>query len=203
MDYLVKTGLLYELQSAIRAGHSTESALISLTDQVLFNLDEDKLSGMVFVDFRKAFDVVDHQLLLTKLRLYRASDSSLSCFESYLSGRQQFVSIDGQRSDSLLIKQGVPQGSVLGPVLFLLFVNDLPLHLTDSTVDIYADDTTITTSAHFSDLCSITQCLNADLDAVQRWASSNKMFINKKKTRSLLVRGKAFLLSWMMSHPYV
>ena len=80
--------------------------------------DEDKLSGMVFVDFRKAFDVVDHQLLLTKLCLYRVSDPSLLWFESYLSGRQQFVSIDGQRSDSLLIKQGVPQGSVLGPALF-------------------------------------------------------------------------------------
>ena len=190
MDYLVKTGLLYELQSAFRAGHSTESALISLTDQILFNLDEDKLSGMVFVDFRKAFDVVDHQLLLTKLHLYRVSDPSLSWFESYLSGRQQFVSIDGQRSDSLLIKQGVLQGRVLGPALFLLFVNDIPLHLTNSTVDIYADDTTITASAHFSDLCSMTQRLNSDLDAVQRWASSNKMFINKKKTKSLLVHGK-------------
>ena len=142
---------------------------------------------MVFVDSRKAFNVVDHQLLL---RLYRVSDPSLSWFESYLSGRQQFVSIDGQRSDSLLIKQGVPQGSVLGPALFLLFVNDIPLHLTNSTVDIYADDTTITARAHFSDLCSMTQRLNSDLDAVQRWASSNKMFINKKKTKSLLVHGK-------------
>ena len=169
MDYLVKTGLLYELQSAFRAGHSTESALISLTDQILFNLDEDKLSGMVFVDFRKAFDVVDHQLLLTKLRLYRVSDPSLSWFESYLSGRQQFVSIDGQRTDSLLIKQGVPQGSDLGPARFLLFVNDIiPLHLTNSTVDIYADHTTINASAHFSDLCLMTQRLNSDLDAVQR-----------------------------------
>ena len=169
MDYLVKTGLLYELQSAFRAGYFTESDLISLTDQILFNLDEDKLSGMVFVDFRKAFDVVDHQLLLTKLRLYRVSDPSLSWFESYLSGRQQFVSIDGQRTDSLLIKQGVPQGSDLGPARFLLFVNDIiPLHLTNSTVDIYADHTTITASAHFSDLCLMTQRLNSDLDAVQR-----------------------------------
>ena len=169
MDYLVKTGLLYELQSAFRAGYSTESAPISLTDQILFNLDEDKLSGMVFVDFRKAFDVVDHQLLLTKLCLYRVSDPSLSWFESYLSGRQQFVSIDGQRTDSLLIKQGVPQGSDLGPARFLLFVNDIiPLHLTNSTVDIYADHTTITASAHFSDLCLMTQRLNSDLDAVQR-----------------------------------
>ena len=155
MEYLVKTGFLYELQSAFRAGHSTKSALISLTGQILFNLDEGKFSGMVFVDFRKAFHVVD-KLLFTKLRLYKVSDPSLSWFESYLSGRQQFVSIDGQRSDSLLIKQGVPQGSVLGPILFLLFVNDIPLHLTNSTVDIYADDTTITASAHFSDLCSMT-----------------------------------------------
>ena len=191
MDYLVKTSLWYELQSAFRSGHSTESALIRLTDQILFNLDEDKLSGMAFVDFRKAFDVVNHQLLLTKLRLYRVGDPPLSWFESHLSGRQQFVSIDGQRSDSLLIKHGVPQGSVLGPVLFLLFLNDIPLHLANSTVDIYADDTTITASAHFSDLCSMTQCLNSgDLDAVQRWASSNKMFINKKNTKSLLVHGK-------------
>ena len=147
-------------------------------------------SGMVFVDFRKAFDIVDHQLLLMKLHLYRVSDPSLSWFESYLSGRQQFVSIDSQRSDSLLIKQGVPQGSVLGPALFLLFVNDIPLHLTDSTVDIYADNTTITQGVHFSDLCSMTPLLNSNLDVVQRWASCKKMFINKKKTKSLLVHGK-------------
>ena len=166
MDNLVKTGLLYELQSAIRARHSTESALISLTDHILFDLDEDKLSGMVFVYFRKTFDVVCHQSPLTKLRLYRVSDPSLSWFESYLSGRQQFVSIDSQRSDSPLIKQGVPQGSVLGPALFLLFVNGILSHLTDSTVYIYADDTTITASAHFSDLCSMTQLLNSNLDAV-------------------------------------
>ena len=95
--------------------HSTESALISLADHILFDLDEDKISGMVFIDFGKAFDVVDHQLLHTKLRLYRVSDPSLLWFESYLSGRQRFVSIDGQRSDSLLIKQGVPQGNVLRP----------------------------------------------------------------------------------------
>ena len=130
MDNLVKTGLLYELQSAFRARHSTESALISLTDHILFDLDEDKLSGMVFVYFRKTFDVVCHQSPLTKLRLYRVSDPSLSWFESYLSCRQQFVSIDGQISNSLLIKQGVPQGSVFGPALFLLFVKDIPFTLT-------------------------------------------------------------------------
>ena len=129
-------------------------------------------------------------MLLRELRLYRVSDPSLSWFKSYPSGRQQFVSIDGQRSDSLLIKQGVSQGCVLGSALFLLFVNDIPLHLTNSTVEIYVDDTTITASAHFSDLCSMTQRLNFDLDAVHKWATSNKMFINKKTTKSLLVHGE-------------
>ena len=97
--------------------------------------------------------------------------------------QQQFVSIDGQRSDSLHTKKGLPQGSVLSPPLFLLFVNDIPLHLTNSTVDIHCDDTTITAGAHFSDLCSMT---HFDLDAVQRWVSSIKMFINKKKEEVLL-----------------
>ena len=120
MDYLVETGLLYELQSVFRAGHSTESALISVTDHILFNLDEEKLSGMVFVDFRKAFYVVDHQLLLTKLCLYRMSDPSLSWFESYLSGRQQFVSIDGQRSLSTYQARGTTRKCLRSHTVFVI-----------------------------------------------------------------------------------
>ena len=91
MDYLLQNGLLYEMQSAFRQGHSTESALISLTDQILLSLDQDKVTGMAFVDFRKAFDVVDHQLLMTKLRLYRVSDSALSWFR-YNTIQYKFIS---------------------------------------------------------------------------------------------------------------
>ena len=111
---------------------------------------------MVSIDFKKAFDLVDHQLLLTKLRLYRLSDSALSWFQSYITDRHQFVTIHGERSDSLQIKQGIPQGSVLGPILFLLFVNDIPLHLSSSSADIFADDTTITASAHYLNIQSLT-----------------------------------------------
>ncbi len=190
MDYLSKNGLLYDLQSAFREGHSTESALIKLTDQILFDLDQDKITGMVSVDFKKAFDLVNHQLLLTKLCLYRLSDPALSWFQSYITGRYQFVTIHGERSDSLQIKQGVPQGSVLGPILFLLFINDIPLHLSSSNADIFADDTTITASAHYSNIQSLTDDLNKDVEAVGKWATNNKMLINVDKTKSLLVTGK-------------
>jgi hypothetical protein len=103
MDYLVKNGLLYDLQSAFRVEHSTESALIKLTDQILFDLDQDKVTGMVSVDFKKAFDLVHHQLLLTKLRLYRLSDYVWSWFQFYITDRHH-----GERSDSLPIKRGTP-----------------------------------------------------------------------------------------------
>ena len=129
MNYLVQNGLLYHLQSAIREGHSTESALINLTDKILFNLDQDEVTGMVFVDFRKAFDVIDHHVLLKKLELYGVSDVAVSWFKSYLSDRYQFVSVEGKSSECLPLKEGVPQGSVLGPVVFLLFVNDLYLFI--------------------------------------------------------------------------
>ena len=122
---------------------------------MLFNMDQNKVTGMqVFIDFRKAFDVVDHQRLLTKLRLYRMGDSALSWLKSYVTDRSQFVTIDGKQSDHLPIKQGVPQGSVLGPVLFLLFVNDIPLHLSHSSIDIFANDT-LSASTHWTDIPSI------------------------------------------------
>ena len=97
------------------------------------------------------------------------------------------MTINCQRSDPLTIKRGVPQGSVLGAVLFLLFVNGIPLQLSRSSVDIFADDTTITASAHFLDIQLLTQHLNSDLAAVSKWATNNMMFINTNKTKSLLV----------------
>ncbi|CAB3999344.1 Hypothetical predicted protein [Paramuricea clavata] len=94
MSYLVENRLLYHLQSAFREGHSTDSALINLTDKILFNLDHDEVTGMVFVDFRKAFDVIDHKILLKKLELYRVTDVALTWFKSYLCDRYQFVSLE-------------------------------------------------------------------------------------------------------------
>ena len=104
-----------------------------------------KLVCGVMVDFRKASDLVDHQILLKKLQSYKCSDACLSCFKSYLLNRCQRVAINNALSASSVVNCGVPQGSILGPLLFLLFINDLPLSLHDtiSFVDLYADDTII------------------------------------------------------------
>ncbi|CAB4043486.1 Hypothetical predicted protein, partial [Paramuricea clavata] len=114
----------------------------------------------------------------------------LGSSHTYVTDRQQFVIIHGERSDSLPVKQGVPQGSVLGPILFLFSVNDITLHLSTSSTDIFADDTTITASAHYSNIQSLTQHLKNYLEALSEWATNNRMFINTGRTKLLLITGK-------------
>ena len=188
--FLRDNSLLYELQSAFRPGHSTETALIRLTDQILMNMDNDNVTGLVLIDFRKAFDVIDHELLLKKLSIYGATPSSVAWFKSYLPERKQFISLGKTTSEQLTVKQGVPQGSILGPLLFLLFVNDMPLHVQKSTMDVYADDTTLSSSSNWKTIQSLNQALSLDLCKVERWASENKMYMNMQKTKALLVTGK-------------
>ena len=145
MNYLKDNKLLHEKQSGFRAGHSTESALILLIDSWLKTINEGKFVGCVMIDFRKAFDLADHADLLKKLEIYKCGKSALSWFKSYLSTRTQKVSIKHSESDTENITCGVPQGSILGPLLFLIFINNLPLKLQNivASTDLYADDTTI------------------------------------------------------------
>lgn len=138
-NFLRNNNFLYELQSTFRSGHSTETALIRLTDQILENMKNDEVTGLVFIDFRKAFDVIDHELLLKKLSIYGATPSSVAWFKSYLPEGKQFISLGKTTSEQLTVKQGVSQG----PVLFILFVNDMPIHVQNSTMDSFADDTTL------------------------------------------------------------
>ena len=126
---------------------STETALIRLTDQILTNIDNDELTGLVFIDFRKAFDVIDHELLLKNLSMFGVRPSSVTWFKSYLSERKQFITLGKVKSEQLTVKQGVPQGSILGPVLFVLFINDIPFYVHKSTMDIYGDDSTLSSSS--------------------------------------------------------
>jgi len=130
-------------------------------------MDNDEVIGLVFIDFRKAFDVIDRELL-KKLSIYGASPSSVAWFKSYLSERKQFISLGKTTSEQLTVKQGVPQGSILGPVLFLLFVNDMPLHVQKSTMDIYADDITLSSSSNWKTIQSLNQALSLDLSEEER-----------------------------------
>ena len=101
--------------------------------------------GAVMFDFNKGFDLVDHKLLLEKIKCFKCSDKFVSLMKSYLSSRSQVVSVNSKKSENGFVKCGVPQGSILGPLLFLIFINDLPLYLSNRvySTDLYADDTTI------------------------------------------------------------
>ena len=177
---------VYSRQSGSPKQHSTETALI---DDLLFSLDNDKVSGMVLVDYRKAFDMVDHEPLLKKLEAYGIVNQELRWCRSYLSSRKQAVYLGGAESCESLVKHGVPQGSILGPLFFILFIDDLPLHVS-SQIDLYADDSTITTSSDFRNISQLELSLNISVSEIQLWANANKLPLNEEKTKVLMITGK-------------
>ena len=172
--FLNEHNLIYPRQSGFRKYHSTETALIKITDDLLFNLDNDKISGLVLVDYRKAFDMVDHGLLLKKLETYGVIKQELKWCHSYLLDRKQVVVLDVNESREAPVKHGVPQGSILGPLFFILFINDLPLHV-NSQLDLYADDTTITASVDVSNIAKLEYSLNSSVNYLRIWAEAIKL----------------------------
>ena len=119
-SYFEKTDILHTYQSGFRKNHSCQTSLIALTDKWLKEMDNGKLIGTVFIDLKKAFDMVDHKILIEKLKLYHFSKLAISWFSSYLANRNQIVKVGNTISSAGIVKYGVPQGSILGPLLFLL-----------------------------------------------------------------------------------
>ena len=124
-DYFQIKKLFYNSQYGFRTEHSTEFAALEVIDRILIEMDENEIPINIYLDLSKAFDTLDHNILLYKLNHYGISGSSLKLIESYLTNREQYVEIDNTKSKTQKIKTGVPQGSILGPLLFLIYINDI------------------------------------------------------------------------------
>ena len=176
---------LYSNQSGFGPRHSTEKSLLNTTNQLFLNIDRGQYNIAVFIDLRKAFDRVNHNILLCKLWHYGIRGTELRWFKSYLSRRHQYCSISGHASKSTLVTNGIPQGSGLGPLLFLVYVNDLSNAVHYSQTGIYADDTGLYATG-FS-ILEIEASLNKDLSRLCSWLHANKLSINAVKSKFMLI----------------
>jgi hypothetical protein len=185
-NYLESHSLLHPLQSGFRSHHSCASALALLSSRWLEAINNFKLSGVTFLDLTKAFDLVDHSLLLEKLSIYLNNSQCIPFFRSFLENRSQRVLVHGSLFNKGIVSHGVPQGSILGPVLFCIYINDLPLHITNSAVECHmlADDTTLQTQS--SCITEAESNLQSALDDVSAWCKANKMLLNPTKSKSMV-----------------
>jgi len=185
-SFLDNSKLLYIRQFGFRRKHSTVHTLTNLCQKIADALDNHKYACGVFVDLQKAFDTVDHNILLAKLGHYGIRGKAHKLFESYLTDRRQFVTVSGQSSPERIIKHGVPQGSVLGPLLFLIYINDLNYAIKFSLVHHFADDTNLLIIT--DNLETLTEQMNQDLQSLWHWLNANKISLNASKTEYVLFR---------------
>ena len=185
--YLAENNRFSSHQSGNRKYHSTETINIMVTDCILDAMDKKMLTALVLLDLSKAFDSVSHTILLHKLSCIGVSPDAVKWFDSYLSGRSQFVRIGTEISSSLPIIHGVPQGAILSPLLFCIYTNDLPSTTESCSLDSYVDDSKALLSFSVKDIEQATYNLQSDLNRIVRWCSANQLLINPGKTKFLLI----------------
>ena len=184
IEYIEKYNILSDLQFGFQKNKSTEHAISTIFTNITNALKNKQSSYCIFLDFAKAFDTVNHDILLQKLKYYGVQGITLKLFESYLSNRTQVVEVNGMLSEKGVIRHGVPQGSILGPLLFLLYINDISKSSDILKFFLFADDTTVFYSADPSDE-NTEEILNTELEKVAGWLAANKLSLNVKKSNFL------------------
>ena len=178
-EYVETNKLLTNHQYGFRKDHSTTFLMLNLFDKIFTSKESQKKPAIVFLDIKKAFDTVSHNILLKKLKYYGVDGFVIKWFKSYLGDRKQHTKIRGNISTSLPVKTGVPQGSILGPILFSLFINDLSRNCTQSTVYLFADDSAL----YFDNVSrSIYENVIKDMKIVYEWLRINKLRLNAAKS---------------------
>ena len=182
-EYLDTNAILSKRQYGFQNKSSCEHAMVDLLSNIEINKDENKITNLTFIDLSKAFDTLSHSILLEKLRLYGVQDTEQNWFKNYLQNRTHKTKYKLTISNKLITNTGVPQGSILGPLLFLIYINDLPANI-EGTV-LYADDTTLINE--HSNIDELEKNTNKRLEIASDWFKANKLTLNAKKTRNLTI----------------
>ena len=189
--YLKDNDILTKFYSGFRKNHSTQTALISITDNILCNMDKGLITPTILMDLSKAFDTIDHPLMLQKLLRYGFDTHSMFWFNSYLQNRLQYVKVGNILSNAAKVSCGVPQGSVLGPTLFNLYINEIPAMLkklssNDSNIHGYADDLQLYSSCKAEKVEEMLSMLKDDIYLILEWFSANKLKANPDKFQFII-----------------
>ena len=192
--YLTTNSLLHPKQSGFRPSHSTQDALLKTMDDWRIALHLGKSVGAVSLDLSKVFGSINHSLLLKKLQTYGVEGNEHRWFSNYLNGRKQRVKLEDCCSEWANVLRGVPQGSIFGPLLFLLYENDLPDVVTKCTMNMYADDVAIYFAS--KDVNEVADSLNEDLAHIATWIDTNRLKMNIGKTQLMTLGGHSFKSKW-------
>ena len=182
--------LFYSSQYGFRTQHSTEYATLEVIDRIVTSMDKNDIPLNVYIDLSKAFDTLDHQILLHKLSHYGINGIALDLMQSYLTNRKQYVEIENVKSETVVLKTGVPQGSILGPLLFLIYINDISHSSKILNFTVYADDTTLSgtlrlISNNFPNV-NVSSAVNKELNNVNEWLKLNRLSLNISKTKYII-----------------